>query len=127
MEFTLKKTIDTTANEIYEAWLSSDGHTKMTGGNAIVSDEIGGKFTAWDEYIEGINIDLEPNKRILQSWRTSHFNDDEDNSQIEVLLTEANGKTELTLTHTNLPVSGEQYKQGWKDHYFEPMEKYFSE
>ena len=97
----------------------------MTGGSALVSDIIGGKFTAWDGYIEGENIDLKPNKRILQTWRTSEFREDEEDSKIEVLLNEVDGKTELTLIHTNLSESGEQYKNGWKDHYFEPMTKYF--
>ena len=66
------------------------------------------------------------NKRIFQTWRTSQFDEDEEDSQIEVLLDEVNGKTEFTLIHTNLPRSGEHYKQGWEDHYFEPMRKYFS-
>ena len=125
MEFILKTNFNTTAKEIYEAWLSSEGHTKMTGGFANISNEIGGKFTAWDGYIEGVNIDLNLNKRIVQTWRTSQFDEDEEDSQIEVLLNEIDGKTELTITHTNLSDSGEHYKQGWEDHYFEPMRNYF--
>jgi len=127
MEFILKTSFNTTAKKIYETWLSSEGHTKMTGGSAIISDKIRDEFTAWDGYIEGKNIDLEPNKRIFQTWRTSQFNETEEDSQIEVLLNEVDGKTELTLTHTNLSESGEHYKQGWEDHYFEPMREYFSE
>ena len=127
MEFILKTNFDTTAKIIYESWLTSEGHTRMTGGSANVSDKAGDKFKAWDGYIEGRNIDLEPNKRIFQTWRTSQFDEDEEDSQIEVLLDEVNRKTELTLIHTNLPESGEHYKQGWEDHYFGPMRKYFSE
>ena len=67
MEFTLKIRIKATAKDIYTTWLNSEGHTKMTGGEAIVSNEIGDSFTAWDGYIEGRNIELEPYKRILQS------------------------------------------------------------
>ena len=126
MEFILKTNFNTTAKKIYETWLSSEGHTKMTGGFANISDKIGGKFTAWDGYIEGINIDLNLNKRIVQTWRTSQFDEDEKDSQIEVLLNEVNGKTELTITHTNLSDSGEHYKKGWEDQYFEPMRNYFS-
>lgn len=74
MEFTLKTKIDATAEQIYRAWLSSDGHTNMTGSIANVSDKIGDNFTAWGGYIEGENIDLEPFNRILQSWRTSQKN-----------------------------------------------------
>ena len=126
MEFTLKKKINATAKDIYTTWLNSEGHTKMTGGEATVSDKIGAGFTAWDGYIEGKNIVLEPYKRILQSWRTSQFEENEKDSQIEILLVEDNKQTELTLIHSNVPDSGEHYKKGWDDHYFQPMKAYFT-
>lgn len=126
MEFTLKTRIKATAKEIYTSWLDSEGHTNMTGGEATMSDKIGEGFTAWDGYIKGKNIALEPYKRILQSWRTSQFEENEKDAQLEVLLNETDGQTELTLIHTNVPESGEHYKKGWDDHYFQPMKTYFS-
>ena len=126
MRFTLKTKIDATAEQIYKAWLSSNGHTKMTGGIANISDKIGDNFTAWNGYIQGKNIELEPYIRILQSWRTSQFEKDEEDSQIEILLQEGDNQTTLTLIHTNVPESGEHYVKGWDDHYFQPMKSYFS-
>lgn len=126
MEFIIKTSIDTTAEKIYTAWLNSEGHTKMTGGVAIISDTVGGKFTAWDGYIQGKNIQLELNKRILQSWRTSQFEKQEQDSQLEILFNEVDGRTEITLIHTELPNSGEHYRKGWNEHYFQPMKDYFS-
>lgn len=125
MEFTLKTTFNTTAQEIYESWLSNEGHSDMTGGEATASTKIGASFSAWDGYISGKNIALKPNKRIVQSWRTTEFFADEPDSTIEILLNEVDGKTELTLIHTNLSESGKQYIKGWEDHYFEPMPEYF--
>lgn len=75
--------------------------------------------------IWGKNLEIETDKRILQNWRTSEFSDDEKNSILELLFTEVKGATEITLIHTNLPEYGEQYKQGWEDHYFSPMREYF--
>ena len=126
MEFTLKTKINATAKEIYTAWLSTEGHTNMTGGAATTSDKVGSNFTAWDGYIEGKNVALEPYKRIVQSWRSSQFESHEEDSQIEILLQEVDGQTELTLIHTNVPESGEHYKKGWDNHYFQPMNTYFS-
>lgn len=97
----------------------------MTGGTAKISDNIGDKSFAWDGYIEGKNIELEPNQRILQSWRTSQFEEHDENSVVEILLKEIDGQTELTLNHTNVPENGEHYKKGWENHYFEPMKEYF--
>jgi len=125
MEFTLKTKLQATSKQVYKAWLSTQGHTKMTGGAAFVSDKVGDEFTAWDGYIRGKNLKLEPYKRIVQAWRSSNFTEDEEDSQIEITLSEINGETELTLTHTNVPVSGEHYIQGWDEHYFQPMKSYF--
>lgn len=126
MEFTVKTHIQASAKEIYTSWLDSEGHTKMTGGEASTSDKPGDSFTAWDGYIEGKNLALEPYKRIVQSWRTSDFEEEEEDSQIEILLHESEGKTELTLIHTKVPEGGDNYIQGWEDHYFQPMKSYFS-
>jgi len=125
MKFTIKMTINTSAKDIYDSWLSSDGHTKMTGGEATASKNIGDDFTAWDGYITGRNLELEENKRIIQSWRSSKFDEDDEDSQIEVILAENNGTTELTLHHTNLLEGEDHYKSGWEEHYFQPMKKYF--
>jgi activator of HSP90 ATPase len=125
MEFTLKATFSTSAKKMYKSWLSTQGHTKMTGGAAFVSDQIGDTFTAWDGYIRGKNVVLEPYSRIVQSWRSSNFKENEEDSQIELILNEVNGETELTLIHSNVPDGGEHYMEGWDEHYFQPMKNYF--
>jgi activator of HSP90 ATPase len=126
MEFTLKTIIKTTAKNIYSTWLSSEGHTNMTGGKATVSDKVGENFTAWDGYIWGKNISLESNYKIIQSWRSSQFEESDEDSIIEIILNETKGRTELTLIHSNIPESGEHYKKGWDEHYFQPMKLHFS-
>jgi len=126
MEIELSTQINASAEEIYDTWLSSDGHTKMTGGGAIITNSEGDDFSAWDEYITGRNIQLEPPHRIIQLWRTSDFSDYDTNSHLEIELKENNGTTNVILTHTNLPEHGEQYIEGWEEHYFVPMKAYFS-
>ena len=125
MEFTLTTRIKATAKQIYKSWLSTQRHTKMTGGVAFVSDKVGETFTAWEGYITGQNMELEPYNKIVQTWRTSSFVDKEGDSQIEILLSEHEDETTLTLKHTNVPESGEHYIKGWEEHYFQPMRVYF--
>lgn len=126
MEFTKKTTLPASPEEIYNAWLSSEGHTNMTGGKAEQSQVTGASFNAWDGYITGKNLILEPHNRIVQSWRTTNFKDGEPDSQIEVLLKPVEGGTKFILHHTNVPESGEHYIKGWEEHYLEPMKEYFS-
>ena len=127
VEFEISEVFPTTCSELYYAWLSSDGHSAMTGSPAEVSDEVGAKFTAWDGYITGKNLALDPGKRILQTWRTSEFDDKDPDSILEILLTPVKQGSRLTLRHTNLPLHGMQYKEGWVESYFEPMREYFAD
>lgn len=125
MEFTIKTTIKTTAKEIYKSWLSTQRHTKMTGETAYVSDKVGDAFTAEDGNITGKNLELEPYYKIVQSWRSEKFNEQDEDSKIVVILNEHDGETELTLTHTNVPESCDHYEEAWNTHYFKPMKAYF--
>jgi hypothetical protein len=45
--------------EVYRAWLDSAGHTAFTGAQAEVQAQVGGRFTAWDGYIEGRTLQME--------------------------------------------------------------------
>lgn len=127
-EFTISETFNTSAEAIYQAWTSTQGHTLMTGSPAKVDGRLNGEFTAWDGYIWGVFLELEANKRIRQAWRTGEFPEDAEDSLVEILLEETDGKAKLTLVHTNIPAGqSENYKQGWEDFYFKPMREYFGE
>ncbi|MEP7137911.1 MAG: SRPBCC family protein [Chloroflexota bacterium] len=124
--FKLAAVIPTTPAEIYKAWLSTKGHTAMTGSPAKVDGKIGGKFTAWDGYIFGSTLALEPDSQIVQAWRTSEFADADPDSLVELSLKATKDGTKLTLTHTQIPTGQEDsYRQGWEDFYFKPMKAYF--
>ncbi len=111
---------------IYKAWLDSSEHSLFTGSPAEISPVEGGIFTAWDGYIKGITLELTPYSRILQAWRSEDFPLEAADSQLEVGLEEVPGGTRLTLTHSNLPDGqAEEFKQGWIDFYFSPMQAYF--
>jgi len=126
LEFEVSEEISASPQEIFDAWLDSEGHSKMTGGAAEASPEVGAEFQAWDGYIQGKNLKLEPGRRILQSWRTSNFEASDPDSEIEILLEPTEAGTKVILRHTKLPTHGTQYQQGWIDHYFVPMKQYFS-
>lgn len=119
-------TVPATPERVYRAWLSSREHSAFTGGKAEVDPNVGGAFTAWDGYIQGKTIELEPYRRIAQTWRTTEFPPDSPDSRLEVLLEEAKGGTRMTLVHTNIPDGqGKGYEEGWVEYYFKPMKRYF--
>lgn len=124
--FTLSEIIAAKPAEIYEAWLSSKGHTAMTGSPAKVDGKVGGQFSAWDGYIFGKTLELATDQRIAQAWRTTEFPDDAADSHLEVLLEAVSEGTKITLTHSDMPADQvDSYRQGWEDFYFKPMKAYF--
>jgi len=124
--FTVSDRISATPRAVYDAWMSSDQHRAMTGDRAQIDPCPGGVFQAWGGYITGTTLELEPSRRIVQSWRTSDFDPDDPDSRIEVLLEPAGDGTLLTLHHTNIPEGQSGYEHGWRDNYFDPMRVFFT-
>jgi activator of HSP90 ATPase len=112
-----------TPHEVYEALMDSRKHSKFTGSKASISRRIGGKFTAYDGYIEGFNLELVPDEKIVQSWRGSDWPEGH-YSKATFALKKVEGGTRLVFTQTNVPE--EQYEpisQGWRDYYWRPMKE----
>jgi uncharacterized protein YndB with AHSA1/START domain len=126
-EFTITTILPCPPEKVFRAWLSSEGHTAMTGSPARVEPRVGGAFTAWDGYISGTTSELKPYARIVQAWRTTEFPAKAPDSRLEILLESVEGGTKLTLTHGNIPAGQtDSYKDGWDESYFQPMKAYFA-
>jgi uncharacterized protein YndB with AHSA1/START domain len=114
------------AQRVYEAWLDSAAHTAFTGAKAQIDPQIGGSFTAWEGYISGKTLELQPFSRILQSWRTTEFPENAADSLLEVKFAETAEGCLVTLNHSRIPEGqAAGYEQGWYDYYFDPMQAYF--
>jgi activator of HSP90 ATPase len=112
---------------VYSAWLDSSEHQGFTGSPAKIDPTVGGAFTAWDGYIWGKSVELDPGEKIVQTWRTDDFPKNSPDSILEISLAEKDGGTQLTLIHTQIPEGqADQYEEGWIDYYFTPMKEYFS-
>jgi activator of HSP90 ATPase len=126
LSFTVSDIIPASKEIIYNAWLDGKQHAAMTNTGLTQADtKVGDSFSAHDGYITGNNVELIPNFKIVQSWRSTEFSEDEADSLIEVTFEDNDNGTLVTLTHSNLPPHGMQYESGWKAYYFEPMREYF--
>ncbi len=125
-EFTVSTNLSATPEKVFRAWLSSEGHSDMTGSPATVEPRVGGKFTAWDGYITGKTVELKPYNLIVQAWRTTEFSETDPDSKLEIILKPTEGGITLTLFHSGLPEGqAESYESGWEESYFAPMREYF--
>lgn len=123
---TQKVVISAPPQKVYDAFVKPRLHAAFTESPATGSGRIGGKFTAWDGYISGVNRELEPGKRIVQSWRTTEWPEGADDSRLELTFRAVKGGTEIRLVHSNVPAQqAESYKKGWVDYYWTPLKTYF--
>ena len=125
--FEIEVLLPVAAEVVYEAYLDSEIHSDFTGAMAAIEARTNTFFTAWDGYITGKILKLEENRRILQSWRTTEFPLEAESSLVDIILEERGDECLLKLIHSEIPQGqGKNYKEGWDEHYFQPMKKYFA-
>jgi activator of HSP90 ATPase len=123
---------------IYEALLDTkqfdqiiqiSGATKsmaLGGKPTEISREVGGAFTIFGGYITGRHIELVPNERIVQAWRVGSWAPGV-YSIAKFDLVEQGASTKIVFDHTGFPKGlGEHLASGWKEHYWEPLEKFLA-
>lgn len=91
-----------------------------------ISRDLGGPFTLFRGHIIGRHVELVPGQRIVQAWRVVTW----DPSVYSIVKFELNAQgsgTKLVFDHTGFPVGlAKHLADGWKDHYWEPLQKYLS-
>jgi activator of HSP90 ATPase len=113
-------------DEVYRAFLDPKKHAAFTGSPATGSARVGGRFTAWDGYISGVNRELVDGRRIVQDWRTTEWPEGAAPSTAAFTFRPLRSGTEVTLRHSNVPAEqADSYRQGWIDYYWEPLKAYF--
>jgi uncharacterized protein YndB with AHSA1/START domain len=118
--------IPATPDEVYQAMMDPEIHADFTGDKASGSDQVGGMFYAADGYITARNLELIKGQRIVQQWTTSEWPDKAKPSLLTITLTEIPEGTELTMVHSDVPLEeADDYEEGWKEYYWEPMVRYF--
>jgi len=121
-----KVIVKASPKEVYEALIDPNKHSEFTGSKATGNPTIGTKFTAWDGYIYGKNLELVEGKKIVQNWVTTDWPQDFPPSRLELSFKELEDKTEITMVHSDVPITQEaDLRQGWIDFYWEPLKEYF--
>ena len=90
---------------------------------AEISHQPGGAFSVFGGYITGRHIELVLNERIVQAWRVGNWKRGV-YSIAQFELVDLGGVTKIVFDHTGFPVgAGQNLADGWKAHYWEPLQK----
>jgi activator of HSP90 ATPase len=115
-----------TPHELYEALMDSKKHTQFTGEKATIGRHVGDPFSTWDDWATGVNVELVPDKKIVQQWRGADWPEGHHSVITLEFKKEANG-TRLDFTQTDIPESlYEDVAEGWQDWYWEKLQAYFT-
>jgi len=84
---------------------------------------------AYDGYIRGENIELIPDRRIVQDWTADEECWPKDHrSKVTFALKRVRTGTRLSFFHSGVPEKCHRdIRQGWWDNYWKPMKKAFEE
>src|SRR3989442_1843993 len=118
---------------VYEALTAAKQFTEVTkfspvkgAAPAAISPEAGGSFSCFSGHIVGRNVELVPNERVVQAWRVVGWEPGVF-SIAEFELEGEGSQTKLLFDHTGFPNGkAEHLAAGWKEHYWEPLEKYLA-
>jgi activator of HSP90 ATPase len=102
--------------------------TSMEVGSkpAEIAPEVGGAFTLFGGYITGRHLELLPDKRIVQAWRSQGWQEG-DYSIVRFELVEQGAETKIVLNHRGFPQGNAQHlAAGWKSNYWGPLEKFLA-
>jgi len=114
--------IHASPEHIWQALTSPKDIDGWGGGPAKMDDKVGTRFTLWGGEIYGKNSQVVKNKTLVQEWFAGKWPTP---SIVTFTLIAKGDKTEITLTHTNIPDS--EYKdieEGWKSYYMIPLKEY---
>lgn len=112
---------------IYRALLDAKQFAKVTGGQATDIDPTeGGVFSLFGARIKGRNVELVPNERIVQAWRSDGWDKGLYSIARFELVAQGTG-TSLRFDHTGFPKgAAEHLATGWKSNYWDPLTKFLA-
>lgn len=112
-------------DQIYNAFMDEKQHSAMSGGVSKIDQQVGGLAEMHDGQIIARNIELEPNRKIVQAWRVAGW--DEGVYTLLRIRLDADGQsTRITLDQTGCPEDmTEHLAAGWDQRYWQPLTEYF--
>jgi len=118
-------TFKASPERVYAALTDAKHFSAFTGGApAEISRDAGGAFSCFGGMITGRNLELLPNRRLIQAWRAGNWGEGV-YSVVRFELEAKGSETRLVFDHTGFPEEQRTHLEGgWQAMYWEPLRKY---
>jgi activator of HSP90 ATPase len=116
--------LNAAAARIYEILLDAKQFSACTKDTAEIQPRVGEPFKLFGGRIEGRNIELVPNQRLVQAWRPAYWPAGV-YSIVKFELVARGSATRIILDQAGFTADKwEGLNAGWSEHYWEPLHKY---
>jgi activator of HSP90 ATPase len=113
-------------DRLYGMLLDAAKFSAFTKQPAEIGTEEGAPFKLFGARVEGRNVELIPNQRVVQAWRPASWPGGV-YSIVRFELAARGTVSRITLDHTGFTADKwETLNAGWADNYWEPMRRYLA-
>ena len=121
-EIHLTYTINASPAQVWQALVDPEQIEGWGAGPAEMSEQPGTEFSLWGGEIWGKNIEMVPEKRIVQEWCEGEWPEP---SILTLEISPAEAGAQVLLTQTNVPdEEADEVEDGWTQFYFGPLKEF---
>ncbi|KAK3912636.1 Activator of 90 kDa heat shock protein ATPase-like protein 1 [Frankliniella fusca] len=122
---TFSQAFQCTAKEFYNAMTVIEMVQAFTQGPAKLEVKKGGKFELFGGNIHGEFVEIIPEQKIVQRWRSKRW-PDEHYSLVTMVIEQKDDHTSVKVTQTGVPQSeADGTRENWDRYYWEAMKRTF--
>lgn len=117
-------TLPASAAQLFKTFLDARAHAAVVGSKVSITAREGATWKAFDGMLSGRNLRIVPGRLIVQSWRSSGWKKDDDDSILVLAFDDTPMGGRIDLTHLNVPAHDHKgVTEGWKKYYWRPWKK----
>ena len=111
-----------TAEQLFDIFVNPKKHSEIHGGSAtIISSKAGERFSLLNGNLTGKNLLIVPNRMIVQTWRGNVWKEEDLDSILSLVFTDAVKGAQIDLVHSFTP---DQFIELWEQVYWQPIRAY---
>jgi activator of HSP90 ATPase len=113
--------------QLYDMYLNAESHAAFTGAPVTIEPRPGAPFRAFDGALTGTILHVDPQRMIVQTWRSSTWPADAIDSVLVLTFWPDQAGARIELVHVNVPVEDfVGISEGWQKYYWTPWRAYLT-
>lgn len=118
-----------TPETLFHIYMQPEKHAEAIGAPVWLDPRVGGTFKAFGEnHVRGTILEIDPGRRIVQSWRAMPWTESDPDSTLTLTFLETEVGARIELVQTDVPDDAvDIIDAGWHEMYWKPWRAYLNE